>query len=90
MMSGGVGPKRKGVGYAAMSKQRVYSSHVTLDTVLTKRYRPFETIGTDTNVSSVASNGQKPRDQSRSVEVTSEAAKTKGVLFKRLKDIRNH
>ena len=40
------------------------SSDVTLDTVLTKRYRPFKTIGTDTIVSSVASNGQKPRDQS--------------------------
>ena len=64
-----------------------HCSDVTLNTMLTKRY---------TNVSSMASNGQKPHDQSQSVEVTSEAsdvtraAETNGVLFKRLKDIRNH
>ena len=43
---------------ATVSNWLVQGSDVTLDTVLTKQYRPFETIGTDTNVSSVASNGQ--------------------------------
>ena len=38
-------------------------SDVTLEAVLTKRYIDLsKTIGTDTNVLSVASNGHKPRD----------------------------
>ena len=67
------------------------TSHVTLEAVLTKRYRPFEAIGTDTKVSSVASNGQKTRDHLSKLWTSHEQlsvmlqSETNCVLFKRLR-----